>query len=265
MSEREYKLDVCPECKVREEDSSEKKLYQCKYCERWFCERHLEPRLAIFRDFKTTIKDSAWREIVEKERERKDGHPDYAYSWERLEELKIEKENIRAKMDAFLNKSRVYRKPIPRETEKEGRLYFVKEESPTSPSLDIKTRKTKTRKPFPTKKVVGLFLAVIVTGALLWYAPTIISTVQNLFSQSSYTKLTVVMGQIATYDQGDNHWVFSYRFSAYDPTDKFYVSTGFQTRVFSATEGATYKDLGIEIKVSEVHSDYIVLLVKPTY
>jgi len=125
--------------------------------------------------------------------------------------------------------------------------------------------KPKTRKPFPVKKVIGLFSIIAIVGAFLWYAPTIISTVQNLFSQSSYTKVTVVMGQIAIYDHGDNHYVFGYRLIASDPIDKFYVSSGFQTRVFSATEGATYKDLGIEIKVLEVHSDYIVLLVKPTY
>lgn len=129
MSEREYKLDVCPECKVREEDSSEKKLYQCQYCERWFCKRHLEPRLAVIRDFKTVIKDTTWSNIVEKEWRRKDGHPDFAYTWERFEELKIEKAIIGAKMEALLDKSKGYRKPVPRETEKE------------SPSYQLKTRR----------------------------------------------------------------------------------------------------------------------------
>jgi len=125
--------------------------------------------------------------------------------------------------------------------------------------------KPKVRKHFPIKKVIGLAVVLIIIGAFLWYAPTIISSLQNLFSQSSYTKINVVMGQVAIYDHGDNHYVFAYRLLSSDPTDKFYVSSGFQTRMFSATEGAMYKDLGIEIKVSEVHSDYIVLLVKPYY
>jgi ribosomal protein L37AE/L43A len=138
MSEREYHIDVCPECKVREEDSSEKKLYQCQYCERWFCERHLEPRLAVIRDLKTTIKDVAWRDMVEEEWRRKDGHPDYAYTWERLNEVKIEKELIRAKINAFLDKSRVYRKPTLRETEKEGREYLGARESFVCPKCGSK-------------------------------------------------------------------------------------------------------------------------------
>lgn len=115
MSEREYRLDVCPECKVREQDASEKKLHQCRYCERWFCGKHLEPRLAVFRDLKTITKDSAWRQMVEEDWKREDGHPDYAYTKERFDELKIEKEILRSKIEAFLDKSRAYRKTVPRE------------------------------------------------------------------------------------------------------------------------------------------------------
>jgi rubredoxin len=125
--------------------------------------------------------------------------------------------------------------------------------------------KPKARKHFPIKRVIGLAFVLIMIGVFLWYTPVIISTVQNFFSQSSYTKMTLVIGQFVTYDHGDNHYGFAWRLLPTDPTNVFYVSTGFQTRVFSATEGATYKDLGLEIKVSEVHSDHIVLLVKPTY
>jgi len=35
MSEREYRFDACPECKVREEDGSEKKLYQYEPMHGW--------------------------------------------------------------------------------------------------------------------------------------------------------------------------------------------------------------------------------------
>jgi len=91
MSKRKYRLDVCPECKVREQISSVKRLYQCRYCERWFCGRHLEPKLAVFKDLNVLIKDVEWRDAVEKDWQREDGHPDYAYTKERFEELKIEK------------------------------------------------------------------------------------------------------------------------------------------------------------------------------
>jgi hypothetical protein len=50
-----------------------------------------------------------------------------------------------------------------------------------------------------------------------------------------------------------------------DTTDLFSVSNGFQSRALTATAGATYKELGLEIKVAEVHSDYIVIFVKLGY
>jgi len=115
MSEREYRLDVCPECKVREEDGSEKKLYQCQYCERWFCERHLGLKVVHIPDYNEIIKDVAWRDIVERDRKREDGHPDLAYTVERLNEFKIEREITWAKIDAALKKSRAYRKIAPEE------------------------------------------------------------------------------------------------------------------------------------------------------
>lgn len=72
MSERTYHSDVCPECKVREGVSSEKRLFQCPYCERWFCERHREPKLAVIRDFSKIIKDKEWRDMVEEDWKRED-------------------------------------------------------------------------------------------------------------------------------------------------------------------------------------------------
>lgn len=128
-----------------------------------------------------------------------------------------------------------------------------------------KSLKPKSRRHFPIGKVIGLSLLIVLVGVFLWNAPTIISTVQNLFSQSSYTKLTLVVGQYTVYDHGDNHYVFAWRLLLADSPNLFVVSTGFQTQTFSTTQGATYTSLGLEIKVSEVHTDYIVLLVKPTY
>lgn len=122
MSEREYHFDVCPECN-KQQDSSEKKLFQCRYCERWFCERHLKPRLAVIRDFNKIIKDKEWRTMVEEDWKREDGHPDYAYTNERFDELKIEKEIMRAKMNAFLENSGAYRKPTQKETK--GSVYSL--------------------------------------------------------------------------------------------------------------------------------------------
>jgi len=138
MSERKYRIDICPECKVRETDSLEKKLYQCRYCERWFCERHLEPRLAVFRDLKTIIKDAGWRDIVEKEWKREGEHPDYAYTVERLQEHRVEREIIRAKLDAFLKKSRAYEKTIQQELKKVEDFYPSTGKTPACPDCGSK-------------------------------------------------------------------------------------------------------------------------------
>lgn len=115
MSKKESGMDVCPECAVRDRDSSGKRVYQCQYCERWFCQKHLDPRLAVFRDLNKLIKDKEWRTVVEEDWKREDGHPDYAYTKERFDELKIEKRILGLKIGAFLDKSRAYRKTGPRE------------------------------------------------------------------------------------------------------------------------------------------------------
>lgn len=111
---------------------------------------------------------------------------------------------------------------------------------------------------------LGIALVILVTVIIIRYAPNISSTFQNLFSQSSYTKIKVVVGQVATYDQGDNHWGFIYRFFPTDPSNMFTVTSGFLTASFPTTQGKSYIVFGIEIKVSEAYSDYLVLLVKTT-
>ena len=49
-------------------------------------------------------------------------------------------------------------------------------------------KQPKTKKPFPTKKVLGLSLAFVIVGVLLWYSPTILSILSN--QQSNHRKET---------------------------------------------------------------------------
>jgi hypothetical protein len=112
----------------------------------------------------------------------------------------------------------------------------------------------------------------VIVGVLLWFAPTIISTVQNFFSQSSYTKVTVPISGLlpapTEVDIGNNKYLFVYvNASSLYPTTPHnqtigVTSTSGQYEYYPATVGATYEALGLEIKISEVHSDYVVLLVK---
>ena len=48
-SERESRIGVCVECSVRGRDFSEKKVYKCDLCGRWFCEKHVKPRTFLIR------------------------------------------------------------------------------------------------------------------------------------------------------------------------------------------------------------------------
>jgi len=128
----------------------------------------------------------------------------------------------------------------------------------------------KPRKRRNLKKIGITLLAIMVMGALLWYAPTIISyfrTPTDSSDEYSYTNMTLrdlplneVNATIIEF--GDTEYSFRY-LGGY-----LMVYAPFQSKTYIPTEGKTYSDLGIEIKVSKVGSDYIsnyiVILVKPT-
>jgi hypothetical protein len=112
------------------------------------------------------------------------------------------------------------------------------------------------RKPFPIKKIIGISVIIVIVGVFVWFIPTIISTIQNL----GYTRVAVSANSTTTIQFGDNVYVFGYS------PPKFGLqgtSTYWLPRAYNATQGSVYRDAGLEMKVSEVRSDYIVLLVKP--
>ena len=92
-----YKIGVCVECKVRDGDSSKKKLYQCPYCGRWFCEKHIEPRIATTRGAIEQISDPVLRDKVLEEWRKPDGHPDTVWTKKYFEDLKKQEEEQRQK------------------------------------------------------------------------------------------------------------------------------------------------------------------------
>jgi len=69
---------ICVECKVRDNDSSEKELHQCPHCGKGFCEKHLQPKLAYIRDYKKRAED--YEVIVAEEAQIKGGHPCMVWS-----------------------------------------------------------------------------------------------------------------------------------------------------------------------------------------
>ena len=111
-------------------------------------------------------------------------------------------------------------------------------------------------------RIIGVVLAVVIIALVVSYSPKMISSLQSLTSNSSYTSVKVVQGQPSYYDEGKNEWGFAWRFLPTDSPNAFLVTSGLTSEGFPVTEGATYRAFGLEIRVSEVHTDYIVLLVK---
>jgi hypothetical protein len=97
----------------------------------------------------------------------------------------------------------------------------------------------------------------MIIGVLLWYTPTTISTML----QPSYTKVTVVAGQVSDIKLDNNTYFFMYPIEG----NQFSISTPtLSAKIYPAIKGSIYfdYDTGLEITVSEVYSDHIVLLVR---
>jgi len=142
----------------------------------------------------------------------------------------------------------------------EGKLHFVKGEKTPKPKKSV-------------KRIVAVSLLLIILGVLLWYSPTIISMFQNLLSQNSvnpdssqlsYTKLTLIKSSSSfpnftclTFGEVDYFFDYSWQ-------DFLLVSNSLlETKSYQPTNGSVYKEIGVEMKVSEMYSNRIVLLVKP--
>lgn len=120
---------------------------------------------------------------------------------------------------------------------------------------------------FPIGKIICAVLAVSIIVALLCFAPIILSYFQNPSSSlsASYTSLTLreMMNHTATIEFGDTEYNFDY-------TGGFLFDSTFisGSQMHSPKKGNVYDEFGIEVKVSDVSSDYvsnyIVILVKPT-
>jgi ribosomal protein L37AE/L43A len=90
--EKESRIDSCVECCVRDRDFSQKQVYRCELCKRWFCEKHLQPKLAFIRDPKRVERSPEIERLQYTEMHREDGHPDFEYSRRKFTELDIAEE-----------------------------------------------------------------------------------------------------------------------------------------------------------------------------
>jgi hypothetical protein len=83
--------------------------------------------------------------------------------------------------------------------------------------------------------------------------------------QSEYTRVTVLKGTSASLKLLGYDYYFFYKqtITGYDPQKPIEIDVQGIEKTLPATQGQTYDILGIEVVVSEVHDDYIILLVKP--
>lgn len=124
------------------------------------------------------------------------------------------------------------------------------------------------------KSVVAGLVIVLVIGVAIGYflqngALNFSSNPSNPFS--GYTKVTLVVSQPNSVQFGNNVYGLGYAGAYTDPlthrvVNQFSVvpSGIIGMKLFDAFQGATYHDLGLEIIVGEVHSDYLVLYFKST-
>lgn len=103
-SNENIKIGICPECKVREDDSSEKKLYQCSYCKEWFCEKHVEPKLVITWSAIERTRDRILKEKLYEEWRKEGHHPCSVWTMQYFESFEIKEKEEREKFLKALDK-----------------------------------------------------------------------------------------------------------------------------------------------------------------
>ena len=152
------------------------------------------------------------------------------------------------------------RKKKKAQARKKVREIIVSEE----PVSESEIEKPKSKSWFSKKKVVSIFFVCLVIGALIWYMPLIISYIHQNLMLSSYTKLTLERSpRTGTYYEsvtfGDLDYHFGYNYAG----QLVVFNSILEHRIYDPVNGTVYVDIGVEIRVSEVNSETLVILVKP--
>lgn len=100
MSVKESRVGICEECSVKNGDISEKLVYRCELCNKWFCEQHRAPKFPYFVDW-DTISDVQGDPIIKAsfytDYRREGGHPDFIFFRRTIEASELE-EKIRTQL-----------------------------------------------------------------------------------------------------------------------------------------------------------------------
>ena len=126
-------------------------MYHCELCDRWFCKRHLKPRLAFIRNFDAIESSREIRVLYETEVKGKEGlgHPDFQYSLRRFRELDIEEKRRNELIKQALDRMNHYyadveipEKPIDLEQERKRTVEtLLKEEEEIEKKQQLEKQK----------------------------------------------------------------------------------------------------------------------------
>ena len=62
----------------------------CNFCDKWLCEKHIEPRVSFIPNFNPTNYPPQIKVLYDQEYRRQGGHPDWNFSRKKFEDLDIE-------------------------------------------------------------------------------------------------------------------------------------------------------------------------------
>lgn len=184
MSDKESRVDACDECCPKERDFSKKTVYKCELCNRWFCERHVEPRLAYIKDWRAIDDSPEMRAFYYAEMQREDGHPDFEYSRRRITGLGLEeiKRNKLIKqaldgMNHYYHDEPLPEKPVDEVTARKRTVEILQkeeEELDKEPQIKTSEKKLLNKNYFP-KKHRNLMIAslVLIVAVVILIAPII--------------------------------------------------------------------------------------------
>jgi len=101
--------------------------------------------------------------------------------------------------------------------------------------------------------IIGLVIGLLIPFNLL-----------QLFSEPTYMTVIVMEGQTKKVNVAGQEYTFAYstEYLGLPVPSKLVVATETAFKTFDPIEGANYKAYGLEIVVSEVYADKLVLLVK---
>lgn len=107
-------------------------MYRCELCKRWFCEKHLEPKLVFVKNLDAIenipeVRVLYYTEIREKEGK---GHPDFEYSRRKFTQLKLEEKRLNELIKQALDRMNHYyadipEKPIDAEADRQKRVEIL--------------------------------------------------------------------------------------------------------------------------------------------